>query len=48
MGWLDALFGRTRPKKAAPDNLFRLSTAEPDIEDKVGAKFGGRLAVVLR
>jgi len=48
MGWLDALFGRTRPKKAAPDNLFRLSTAEPDIEDKVGAKFSGRLAVVLR
>jgi hypothetical protein len=48
MGWLDDLFGRTRIKRSAPDNLFRLSTAEPDIEDKLGVRFAGRVATVLR
>ena len=48
MGWMDALFGRTRTRAARTDNLFSLSTAEPDLEDKLGVRFAGRLAVVLR
>src|SRR5579875_552106 len=48
MGWLDALFGRTRARPARTDNLFRLSTAEPDLEEKLAAPFAGRVAVVLR
>lgn len=48
MGWFDALFGRTRTGAARTDNLFRLSTAEPDLEDKLSVRFAGRVAVVLR
>jgi hypothetical protein len=48
MGFLDTLFGRTRTRSARVDALFRLSTAEPDLEDKLQVRYGGRLAVVLR
>ncbi len=48
MGFMDALFGRTRTRPARVDAIFRLSTAEPDLEEKLAVRYAGRLAVVLR
>ena len=48
MGFFDALFGQRRPPAARRDDLFRLSTAAADIEDKLGVQYGGHVGVLLR
>jgi hypothetical protein len=48
MGFWDSLFGQRRPPVPKRDELFRLSTALPDIEDRLGAQYNGRAAVLLR
>jgi hypothetical protein len=48
MGFWETLFGQGRPKAPRRDDLFRLSTALPDIQDRLGADFQGRAAVLLR
>jgi hypothetical protein len=48
MGFFDALFGRVRPQPPKRDRLFALATAGPDIEERLGVRFAGRAAVVLR
>src|SRR3954453_5690249 len=47
MGFLDALLGRTKTKKAAPDRLFALTTAYLTLETN-GFAPGGRAAIVFQ
>ncbi|HHT28594.1 MAG TPA: hypothetical protein GXZ82_15325 [Firmicutes bacterium] len=48
MGFLDALFGRTRVKKAKMGELFALVTAQVDLERDLGWKPGGRAGLCLK
>lgn len=48
MGLLDALFGRAKPVKAKPDQLFAISTATVTLETRWGIQPSGAAAVVFR
>lgn len=48
MGFFDALFGRTRLQKPDMDRLFALSTAAPDLTDRVGVAPDGAAGVCLQ
>jgi hypothetical protein len=48
MGFWETLFGQGKPSAPRRDDLFRLSTALPDIEDRLGVTYQGRAAVLMR
>src|SRR5829696_6256694 len=48
MGFLDALFGRSKPVKAKTEQLFAISTAAVTLETRWGLKPTGDGAVVFK
>jgi hypothetical protein len=48
VGFLDALLGRSKVKRPAPDRLFALTTAYVDLETQQGIKTRGRAAIVFQ
>lgn len=48
LGLFDALFGRSKPVKAKPDDLFAISTAAVTLETRWGMKPSGAGSVVFR
>lgn len=48
MGWIDAVFGRTRMKQPKTDELVTLVTAQIDIEADLGWRPAGRAALCLK
>ena len=48
MGFLDALLGRSKVKRPAPDRLFALTTAYVDLETQQGITTRGRAAIVFQ
>ena len=48
MGFLDALFGRSKPVKAQTEKLFAIATAAVTLETRWGMKPSGKGAVVFK
>jgi hypothetical protein len=48
VGFLDALLGRSKVKRPAPDRLFALTTAYVDLETQQGIRTRGRAAIVFQ
>jgi hypothetical protein len=48
VGFLDALLGRSKVKRPAPDRLFALTTAYVDLETQQGVRTRGRAAIVFQ